>query len=138
MAASAPGWGATSTRTAADGAAAAAAARATRTRLPSCSISISVRPVSSKSWVSSWINSRSTMLLGDLTIACPSLAHDPFVLSDHAPRSTLLSGAEQAGEASDRQRVALDAKSADHSLGPFCNVTLFPQPFFRFTIVTVH
>jgi hypothetical protein len=50
------------------GAAVTAAARATRTRFPSCSISISFNPVSSRSWVSSWINSRSMIVFGDFAI----------------------------------------------------------------------
>src|SRR4029450_3037255 len=116
-AASVPGCGATSTRTAVEGGAAKVAARATRTRLPSCSISISVRPVSSSSLVSSWINSRSTMLVfGDFPIACPSGADHCVNVRHHFRRSTFLLGAEQAGETGDCQCIAVDAEAGDHCL----------------------
>src|SRR5262245_623143 len=120
---SVPGCGATSTRTAVDGGAAPVTARATRTRLPSCSISISVSPVSSSSLVSSWISSRSTMLvLGDFPIACPSGADHCVNVRHHFRRSTFLLGAEQAGETGDCQCITVDAEAGDHCLGCFRNV----------------
>src|SRR5450755_2022384 len=78
-------------------AAAGAALRATRTRWPSCSISISVKPVSSRSLVSSRIKSRST--IG----AFGAFAIERF-------RSLLRFGADHAGQPGDRQRVAVGAE----------------------------
>src|SRR5574339_1011583 len=108
----AAGDGATSTRTAA-GAAVAVVPRATRTRRPSCSISISVRPVSSRSLVNSWMSSWSTIDLGDLPIR----------------RSTFLFCVDDAGEAGDRQHIAVDAETGDHC--PCClgNIRIVPEGF---------
>src|SRR5690242_20976032 len=119
--------GATSTRTAA-GAADTGVPRATRTRLPSCSISISVRPVSSRSVVSSWINSWSTNDaddvdelddLDDFAITDPFWPRTPLS-KDRFPhcvtargRSPLLPGSDQRGEARYRQHVAIDAEAGD-------------------------
>src|SRR6476660_9515708 len=119
MAASAPACGATSTRTLAGGPAAAAAARATRTRLPSCSISISFNPVSSRSWVSSWISSRSTIVFGDFAIAW---------------RSVLLPGAQQTGKAGDCKGVPVDTEAGDHRFCRFRNVGILPEAFARMNI----
>src|SRR5262249_9553700 len=122
-AASAPCCGATSTRTAAGGAAATDAARATRTRLPSCSISISFNPVSSRSWVSSWINSRSMMVFDDFAIAW---------------RSIFLFRAQQASKARNCQGVAIDAKAGDHRFCCFRNVGVLPEALARVNIRNVH
>src|SRR5262245_59951518 len=104
--------GATSTRTAA-GAAVAFAPRATRTRRPSCSSSISVRPVSSKSFVSSWMRSWSTIDLGDLPIR----------------RSIFLFSADQGREAGDGQHIAVDAETGDHCLCRLGNIRIVPEGF---------
>src|SRR6476646_6790711 len=105
------------------GAGAGAALRATRTRMPSCSISISVRPVSSRSLVSSWISSRSTIVFGDFAIA----GHSTFLL-----------GVEQTGKAGNCQRVAVNAEPGDHRLCRFRYVRILPEALARVDIGDVH
>src|SRR3990172_4936532 len=95
------------------GAAATTALRATRTRWPFCSISISVRPVSSRSLVSSWMSLWSTS----------------EVFGDFAIGSAFFFRAEQAGEPGDRQRIAVDAEAADHRLRRLRHVGILPEAF---------
>src|SRR5215471_908635 len=122
--------------------------RATRTRIPLRSTSISVTPVSSRSCASErtiascvsvvCFNGSAFLLCGSSSVLFCTLPGVLFGVLGPRDTSSALFRSRDRREPGDGQRVALDAKAADHSFRGFGNVGMVAKAFARVNVGDVH